>query len=159
MGRPRPSHSRRARRSAPRRSAHRRTAEARFRAYELRRNTRVFTGAPAGGAVAAPLFLTPHRSIAEAYGEIRTFKTTRPLRLVAKVDALHALRSGRAPRGEWDAFGHPRGDRPVAAALCRRRTDDASWAHGLDGWIHRWSDRYLAEILVCDLGALREVAP
>ena len=43
------------------------------------------------------------------------FKTTRPLRLMRKRDALWAVRKGKAPRGEWTGFGTSEVDGGVAA--------------------------------------------
>ena len=101
----------------------------------------------------APMFLTPHRSLANMYatlarGSVFRFKTTVPLTLVTKRDVVWALSRGSV-EGEWDGFGSGDPDRAVARALCRRRTSDASWVKGVDGWIHKLASPTLGEVLLC----------
>tara|TARA_B110000046_G_scaffold13315_1_gene13039 strand:- start:7860 stop:8384 length:525 start_codon:yes stop_codon:yes gene_type:complete len=122
----------------------------------LRRGTLLYAGVGTAARPAhVPLYLTPHRHLALMYARgaeerVLQFKTTRPLRLMRKRDALWAVRKGKAPRGEWTGFGTSEVDGGVAAALCRRRAQDGAWVAGLDGWVHAWSSPTLAEVLVCD---------
>ena len=123
--------------------------------YVLDRGTVLYTGnshPPDQGPYA---FLTPHRASAESYaslvpkGEVYRIVTSRPLLLVPKENVGWALSKGKTAKGEeWALFGADEGDLPMATAFKRRRRQEASWLHGVDGWIYSYASPTLSEVLL-----------
>ena len=66
-------------------------------------------------------------------GSVVSFRTTRPLHLLSKEDALWGVKKGTVAREEWEGFGTDEADFPVARALCRRSSSETAWVRGVDG--------------------------
>jgi len=102
------------------------------------------------------MFTTPHMSLARMYagesddGAVFTYVTTSELRLISKESIPWALKKGKVDKGEWDGFGSSIADAGFAVAFCRQRGKDSSWLQGYDGWIYKFSNRTLGEIMLCD---------
>lgn len=134
----------------------RRVKHATLRVFLLKKGTVLFTGT---NDFKNEHYFTPNRRLADMYatlsgGRVHRVVTKRGLRLVAKREVVHGLKKGAVQRGEWPGFGSSEGDLPVLKALIRRREDEKSWLHNIDGWIHNWTSETLAEVMIADLGTV-----
>lgn len=126
--------------------------------YVLARGTVLFTGADRPPE--RHIFLTPHRPLAEMYarltpgGKVFRYVTTERIRLVRKESVQWALRKGKRPKGEWDGFGGDTADYATATAVCRQRERETSWLRGYGGWIYKFSNPTLGEVMLCDDSSL-----
>jgi hypothetical protein len=126
--------------------------------YLLAKNTVLYTGDDQLSS--KHMFLTPHKSLARMYanlkpdGKIFKYITNSELLLIHKESTQWALKKGKKQKGEWDGFGADTADFGTAIAFCRQRKSETSWLKDYDGWIYKFSNITLGEVMLCDDSAL-----
>lgn len=126
--------------------------------YLLAKNTVLYTGNDKLSS--EHIFLTPHKSLARMYADLiqggKIFKciTNSELLLIHKESVQWALKKGKKQKGEWDGFGADTADFGTAIAFCRQRKSETSWLQDYDGWIYKFSNKTLGEVMLCDDSAL-----
>jgi hypothetical protein len=83
-------------------------------------------------------------------GKIFKYITNSQKLLIYKESVQWALRKGKRDKGEWEGFGTSMPDFSTAMAFSRQKKFETSWLQDYDGWIYKFSNRTLGEVMLCD---------